>query len=159
MINRLINEIENSLQNGNYLIALMAALTLPDICGKAEYPNEQKPSIRYIRWYDEWIGKSETYKDSKTPFPTGGIVYELRCSFAHEGSPKVHEKNNNLTSFKLVNNKPWICGGSAMVCDNGERELEINARNLIWKLCTCSKSYYEKNKEKFKFLENVQIDF
>ena len=92
MINRLINEIENSLQNGNYLVALMAALTLPDICGKAECPNEQKPSIRYIRWYDEWIGKSETYKDSKTPFPTGGIVYELRCSFAHEGSPKVHEK-------------------------------------------------------------------
>lgn len=159
MINRLINEIENSLQSGNYLIALMAALTLPDICGKAEYPNEQKSSIRYIRWYDEWIGKSETYKDSKMPFPTGEIVYELRCSFAHEGSPKVHEKNNNLTSFKLVNNKPWICGGSAMVCDNGERELEINARNLIWKLCTCSKSYYEKNKEKFKFLENVQIDF
>ena len=40
-----------------------------------------------------------------------------------------------------------------MVCDNGERELEINARNLIWKLCICSKSYYEKNKDKF----NIQI--
>ena len=159
MINRLINEIENSLQNGNYLIALMAALTLPDICGKAEYPNEQKSSVRYIRWYDEWIGQYETYKGSEMPFPNGEIVYNLRNSLMHEGSPKIHEKNNNLTSFKLVNNKPWICGGSAMVCDNGERELEINARNLIWKLCICSKSYYEKNKDKFNFLGNIQIDF
>lgn len=158
MINRLINEIDNSLQNGNYLIALMAALILPDICGKAEYPDE-KPNIRFVRWYDEWIGRYETYKGSKMPFPNGEIAYDLRNSFVHEGSPKVHEAKNNLTSFKLVNNKLWICGGSSIIFDNGDRELEINISNYIWKLCAYSKSYYEKNKEKFKFLENAQIDF
>ena len=93
MINRLINEIDNSLQNGNYLVALMAALTLPDICGKAEYPNEQKLSVSYIRWHDEWIGQYETYKGSEMPLPNGEIVYNLRNSFMHEGSPKIHEKN------------------------------------------------------------------
>lgn len=159
MIVQLINEIENSLNGGNYLIALMAALILPDICGKAEYPSEQKSSVRYIHWYDEWIGQYETYEGSEMPFPNGEIAYELRNSFVHEGSPKVHEEKNDLTSFKLVKNKPWICGGSSVVSDNGDRELEINISNFIWKLCQCSKSYYEKNKDKFNFLENIQIDF
>lgn len=93
------------------------------------------------------------------PFPNGEFAYELRNSFVHEGNPKVHEAKNNLTCLKLVKNKPWICGGSSMVSDNGDRELEINISNFIWKLCQCSKCYYEKNKDKFNFLENIQIDF
>ena len=35
-----IDEIEKSLENECYIAALALALTLPDICGKAEYPSE-----------------------------------------------------------------------------------------------------------------------
>lgn len=162
MIDRLICEIWKSFENGNYLIALMAALSLPDICGKAEYPNE-KQKVRYPHWYDQWVGQYETYEGSEMPYPTGAIVYELRNSLVHEGTPKIHEGEYKLTKFTLVNDRPWMCGGSSMVCDNGEndkeRELEINISNLIWKLCQCAKCYYEGNKDKFDFLKNVQIKF
>lgn len=158
MINRIIKEINNSLSNGYYLVALMAALALPDICGKAEYPNE-KPRERYLRWYEEWIGKYETYKDSRMPYPTANIVFELRNSLVHEGSPKVHEMNNDLTKFRLFKGDSWMIGGSSQIDSDGTRCLEINILNLIWKLCTCSEAYYKENKDKFTFLENVQLDF
>ena len=38
MVERLINEIYMALENRLYLVALNTALTLPDICGKAEFP-------------------------------------------------------------------------------------------------------------------------
>jgi len=38
MIDKLIEEINLALDNNLYIIALNTSLTLPDICGKAEYP-------------------------------------------------------------------------------------------------------------------------
>ena len=39
MIDKIIKDIETSLENGAYLGALALALALPDICGKAAYPS------------------------------------------------------------------------------------------------------------------------
>ena len=39
MINRIIKEVNLALDNECYIVALMGALTLPDICGKNEYPD------------------------------------------------------------------------------------------------------------------------
>lgn len=63
MINRIIKEIDSSIKNENFLAALALALTLPDICGKAEYPNESKTSVRYKEWYNEYVGKYERPPD------------------------------------------------------------------------------------------------
>ena len=40
MIDKLINEINEALSHNLYFAALSLALTLPDICGKAEYPEK-----------------------------------------------------------------------------------------------------------------------
>lgn len=101
VINRIIKEINNSLSNGYYLVALMAALTLPDFCSKAEYPTITKQEYRYVSWCEMWISKYETYEGSEMPYLTGKIIYELRNSLVHEGSPKVNEKKHNLTKFRL----------------------------------------------------------
>ena len=60
MIHKLIDEIEIALENNLYLVALNTALTLPDICGKAEYP-QLKTAERYKKWYDEYIGQYEQF--------------------------------------------------------------------------------------------------
>lgn len=60
MINKLVEDINKALDNEAYFSALSLALTLPDICGKAEFP-ETKSGRRYIDWYDEHIGKYEKY--------------------------------------------------------------------------------------------------
>lgn len=46
---KLIEEINLALDNNLYLVALNTALTLPDICGKAEYP-DLGPTARYKKW-------------------------------------------------------------------------------------------------------------
>ena len=50
MINKLVEDINKALDNEAYFSALSLALTLPDICGKAEFP-ETKSGRRYIDWY------------------------------------------------------------------------------------------------------------
>lgn len=44
MIDQIIKEINKALDNDCFLVALMTALTLPDICGAIEYPKESEGS-------------------------------------------------------------------------------------------------------------------
>ena len=48
MINKIIEEIDKSLEIEAYLSALSLVLILPDICGKAEYDSNKKNKERYI---------------------------------------------------------------------------------------------------------------
>ena len=50
MIDRIVHEIRMALSHELYLSALALALTLPDTCGKAEYPNEDYNGVRYKNW-------------------------------------------------------------------------------------------------------------
>ena len=75
--------MNRSLDSDCYLTALSIALMLPEICGKAEFPNE-KVFKRYIKCYDEHIGKYEKtqkFYENDMPYLSGEIVYNLRNSF------------------------------------------------------------------------------
>lgn len=153
MINQILEEIRNALANGNCILALMGALSLPDACGKAEYPN-LKPSERYKKWYQEWIGQYEKSlePDDDMPYEDADTIYDLRCRLLHEGNPSVNKRQRKLTSFVLMKTKGYVYGGSASCDDSGaNRTLEIAIGNLVFKLCACAESYYKKNKEKFSF--------
>lgn len=50
---QLIDDVNKALDAESYYSALTLALTLPDICGKAEYPQEKSTAKRYKDWYDE----------------------------------------------------------------------------------------------------------
>ena len=52
MVQRIVDDIRAALDHDLYFAALSTALTLPDICGKAEYPNEKSSKKRYIDWYN-----------------------------------------------------------------------------------------------------------
>ena len=170
MIYRIISEIESSLKNENFLAALALALTLPDICGKAEFPNESVGS-RYIKWFDDNIGNYEKPLQSSDgelseyddmPYMSGEIVYSLRNCFLHQGTPsiqkdKIREPQCQVTRFTLTIASA-INGGSRSVShdfwiDSERRVLEVNIVNLCCKLCLVAKAYYEDNREKFNFFQ------
>ncbi|MCR5091912.1 MAG: hypothetical protein K6B51_04375 [Bacilli bacterium] len=161
MIDQLIKEIDDALEHGLYIVALNSALTLPDICGKVAYPKLAGKRARYIRWFEEHVGKYERsprFKDDeKMPYMSGEIVYALRCALTHEGNPSIRLSDHNLTSFKLLRTPDYTWGGSSGYCDsNGERTIEIAIWNLCFKLCCNAKRYYEENKDKFHF--NYRIE-
>lgn len=90
MTQKMIDEIAVALNQGLYLVALSAALTLPDVCGKAEYP-EERVSTRYKKWYSTFVPDGNLPEDS---------VYALRCSLLHEGNTNAKDKND--IKFQLM---------------------------------------------------------
>lgn len=70
MINLIISDIKKALSADAYLASFALALSLPDnICGRAKYPNESS-KFRYIKWYDEYIGKYEYSAPIENDSPT-----------------------------------------------------------------------------------------
>ena len=100
MINKLINEIEIALNNELYLIALNTALTLPDICGKAELRKSGNRK-RYINWCNKYIKSLQTNVDKSMPCLTAEIIYNLRCSLSHQGTPNI-DKGLGIDRFVLT---------------------------------------------------------
>lgn len=99
MILRIIDEIEKALSHDLYFAALNLALTLPDICGKAEYP-DLRTGERYKKWYDENVGVTEkppkcTEDEPEMPYLSGEVVYSLRCSLLHEGNPNLQKNGKH----------------------------------------------------------------
>ena len=88
-----IQAIEISLNTQNWYSALALSLTLPDICGKIDYPNLHSRS-RYSKWFDMYVGEDYkmTLEGETITFLTGNDCYALRCSYLHEGSNNVSEQ-------------------------------------------------------------------
>ncbi len=87
---KILKSIEVSLSNKNYYVALFTSLSLPDICGKIEYPTYKKSSARYIKWYEKYLQNTYTEKigseKKETVFLCGSDIYALRCAYLHEGN-------------------------------------------------------------------------
>ena len=178
LINQLIAEINEALSHNLYFAALSLALTLPDICGKAEYPDKGSTS-RYKLWYDEYIGQYEKSPSidgvPDMPYLSGEIVYNFRSSLFHQGNPNLdndeYKKRNKkecpIEHFKIVveTEKPYkIYGGeigSLTIDNNGVEHCEyrVNVRRLCMILCLASESYYNKNQEKFTFFNYSILDW
>ena len=168
MIEHLIKEIDNALSHDLYFAALSLALTLPDICGRAEYPTANV-TTRYISWYNEYIGQYEqchcdACKEAQMPYLSGEVIYNLRNSFLHQGTPnidssKIKDSANKLDEFTLVlekkNEFDIYTDASSIVSSNDgtvpRRSYRVNVRRLCQIITLSAKGYYQKNKDKFDF--------
>lgn len=154
--------------NDLYFVALSAALTLPDICGKAEYPGEKSSKKRYIDWYDKEIGYYEKNPhqttDEEMPYLSGSVIYSLRCSLLHEGNPNVDndrltKRNESLPIDHFVlkierkNDFDIYSDGSGIsdMFDQHSRSYRMSIRRVCLLICCVAEAYYKENKEKFHF--------
>lgn len=175
MVNEIIKEVNQCLDNGCVMAGLSLTLTLPDICGKAMFPN-LKPSDRYITWFDEYIGQYE-HDDERVrvgmPYLSGELVYSLRNSMLHQGNPNIEGEKHGFIYFELLYREiEGACSPASSVeaqiieDENGEekavnKKFSINIRELCAKVGKLAEIYYKKNKEKFNFFNYnlVNTDF
>lgn len=158
MVEIYVNDIENALKNKSYFSALAMSLALPDICGAAEYPNETSTAKRYIEWYNKYLGEYMS-DDCGNPYLSGEIVYNLRNTFLHAGSPnidsnKIKDEANQLDGFGLIlgdGTKIW----SATLFINTSivklRTMIVDVTYLCKTICDRSLWYYKNNTNKFHF--------
>lgn len=177
MLNQLIDDINRALDNEAYFSALSLVLTLPDICGKAKYSTEKSTRKRYIDWYDEYVGQYEqcpcnVCRTTKMPYLSGEVVYSLRNSFLHQGTPnidstRIKETANQVDEFTLViekkNEFDIYSDASSIVssnqADNPRRSYRVNVRRLCLILTLSAKSYYKENADKFDFFQYNILDW
>ncbi len=164
MIEIYVNDIKKALSNGCCFSALSLALTLPDICGMAEFPNKQVAE-RYIGWYDKYISDYMKKEEpaSQNPYLSGEMVYNLRNTYLHQGSPnvvtsKVKEEINQVDKFVLYLGDGKMIHEITIAISAGPvsfRTIMVDISFLCDTLCECSLQYYRENKEKFEFDFNI----
>lgn len=172
MVNELIREINYCLDNDCCMAGLSLALTLPDICGKAMYP-DLKTSDRYIKWFDEYIGQYEHDEEHirvGMPYLSGELVYSLRNSILHQGNPNIDGKKFGIIYFELLYQQ---YEGASVICGSSEAEIikdengndksinkkfTVNVRNLCWKLCRFAEICYKEDRKKFNFFNYNLVD-
>ena len=171
MIPTYVNDIRCSLKNKCYFSALSLALTLPDICGMAEFPNKSVTE-RYIEWYDKYLGVYMTQgKDDlggNNPWLSGEVIYNLRNTYLHQGSPgiasdKVKEEANQLDEFILMLGDGTFFQEATINIEVGiqatgkktYKKKIVDVTFLCESICGVALWYYENNQEKFKFNFNI----
>ena len=177
MLLNIIDEVNKALDNDLYIAALSLALTIPDICGKAEYP-DKGVSERYKLWFNEHIGQYEVppyeENDVRCPHLSGEVVFSLRNNMLHQGTPaidknKINEEDNKIDRFVLIKepkNEFEIYSDCSSCAETGwwmfkpgiKRTYHVSIRRLCFLICLTAKTYYEDNKEKFDFFDYILVD-
>lgn len=144
MVNRIIEEIQKSLKQENYLAALTMALTLPDICGKAAEPS-LGTGARYKKWYKDNVVLHEKTSDpheadmpycgADMPYLSEEVIYQLRNSMLHQGNPNVdaksiREEQCKIDEFILFVDEPYDSGLSVVSYEKKLNEKELNEKEL-----------------------------
>ena len=167
MVHRIISEVKTALENDCYIVALMGALTLPDICGKSAYP-ELKVGARYIKWCDTYVYPTPVHIDQEAmnldhgiTNVNGQIIYSLRCSLLHQGSADIEGEECQVEDFELliqpknefdiyVDNIGAVWSNNDF--ENRERHMSLHIRNICRDICNAAESYYHKHKDEFGFI-------
>ncbi len=119
-----LNEIRAALNAGLYRIALISALTLPDVCAQL-YPdttNNSQPAdvnTRYQQWYNNYA-KDKCLIDART-------CYLYRCSMVH--NIKSTLRSNDKIAFFV----PGTTTCAFMDCDVDITYKDTNGNDLIEK--------------------------
>jgi len=155
MVERLIKEIYEGLHNHCYISALTTALTLPDICGKAKYPNERSKK-RYKQWLNDYVCNKQPFgiqADAET-------IYSLRCCLLHAGNPSIDKKKCKIEKFALIvrENSANIPLETNCIEEkpDGSRVCHCYNVNLIFlceKIYEAALAYYQSHKEEFNFFD------
>lgn len=178
MIDRIINDINKALDAEAYMAALALVLTLPNICGKVAYGETLRNKERYIKWYEDNIGKYEKSPNDnsklKDTYLSGEVIYQLRCSVLHQGNPnidkdKVQDFECKIDSFEIVVEKR---NAFELYSDSKRKYIQkvngilsfysikyrMNLRRVCGVITAVAKSYWEENKENFNFFNYKIID-
>lgn len=175
MVQRIIGEVRAAIDNECYIVALMGALTLPDICGKSAYPG-LGTKARYTKWCDTYVylTRENTSQDVQsidcgiTPV-NGKIIYSLRCSLLHQGSSDIDGEKYEVEDFELLiqpkNEFGIYVDRIGVICANDdfehrERHMSLHIRNICRDLCNAAERYYQDHKDEFGFIKYkiTQID-
>jgi hypothetical protein len=143
-----INHVKKAMEAGSYQAALALALTIPDICGQNEFPNNRVVAKRYTDWCDKFVN----FGDSHIGFGTeaanidGALLYAIRCAFLHSGNDDINTQRASnkisITDLKLLKPEQANSFNYQYIVSNNRVETSINMEYLSNIICSAAISYY-----------------
>lgn len=158
----LLDAIQFSLETNNFYGALFIALTVPDICGKLENPNE-KTQQRYIKWFDKYLAnkyiKHVGANHEECVFLTGADLYALRCALLHEYSDDI----TNQKASEIINRFIFSSTLSHLLFvtnnKNGVKTLVLNANVFCRDICNAIKEWTDSNSQNISIQNRLKLTF
>lgn len=126
-VDHIFDEIQATLNCGIWFPALATTLIIPDACGTVEFAGD-KPSARYIRWYDQWVLPHFTCKVAKVD---GAAIYKVRNAMMHEASGFTR---GNEGFDRIIFRPPGATSINFLMSEPGygkERALLISIREFV----------------------------
>ena len=129
----LLISVDKAIESQNYYAGLFIALTLPDICGKIQFPKKSSKEL-YVDWFNQYLkGNYIGLTPRDTPFLTGEDLYSFRCQLLHEGSEDISNQNARriLHDFILIENGPHL----NLITNEGHAVLQLSIVDLCEEIC------------------------
>lgn len=96
--------IDKALQDENWYGALFISLTIPDICGRLQYP-KLKTEARYVGWFEKYLKDKYTSRvgvlGEEHIFLSGEDCYAFRCALLHEGTDDITRQKSRKVLEKF----------------------------------------------------------
>lgn len=117
MIHELLAEIESSSSLKLFRVALLAALTIPDIAGALDSTDGHATRRLYERWFDTHVASA--YSAFGRQYLTGADCYQYRCTLLHQGR-SIHPSSRYSRTMFLFAKQNNIAYCGAFTVENGQ---------------------------------------
>lgn len=165
-----LKEIDWLYKNKMYKSALILALTIPDICSKIFYPNENQ-SVRYEKWFNKNVYDYEqgTHGKNNKNFDcfNGHMCYMLRNALVHGDTNDISNlANSQDSSFIKKGYKKVIFALTDMPYSylfvfNDEKNKSCiifhSIKSIIYCIIRTAETIYKEELDKTKFHDGCEI--
>lgn len=158
----ILNDIRKAYQADALRSAFALALTLPDICGQKEYPDEDC-GTRYALWIDNYFEDSQksavfdfVVSDDKEiareVLMDGKTYYRLRCTYLHSGSTILSKNSSDYPEFYFIttSTEDESMYANMLISIKEKRILFVDIRNEIDRLLHSAIQYYKSHLSEFE---------
>ena len=138
-----IDATRAALASGNWYAAVTVALTIPDICGRLENPQEGSKA-RFVRWYDRYLLAKYQVPVGPTrkleTFLNGNDCYALRCAFLHQGEFEIDSQpaRKVLERFHFTAPRPGMIVHNNIANGN---TLQLQVDRFCFDVCESAESW------------------
>lgn len=137
----ILDQINAANKAGYYYVALVSALSLPDICGALDSPDGEASRERYITWYDHHITSG---------LARGQDIYHFRSSLIHPSRTPAPKGQFTRIIFMEPRATTYVFDN----CIVGDA-LMLDVHNFIMLLCTATRIWLKAAEGKETFKKNL----
>jgi len=100
MMRTLVSQTQKAIETKLYYLALMSALTIPDIAAALESQAGRASGEGYATWYDKWVRPRLLETRGRTNPLSGQSCYGFRCAMLHQG--RSQRQNDQFSNIMFV---------------------------------------------------------